>query len=316
MSKLEPSLAFLFPGQGSQSVGMLSELASEHSEVKAVFDEASGVLGYDLWALVASGTADDLNLTEKTQPAMLAAGVACYRVWEKLSNIRPAWMAGHSLGEYTALVCSGSLAFPDAVRLVKERGTLMQQAVAPGAGAMAAILGLDDSAISSICASISSDEKVVSPANFNAPGQVVIAGHAAAVSAAVDAAKVNGAKRAVLLPVSVPSHCLLMASIAVGFRSLLEATRFESPSIRVIHNVDCSSQEQPSAIRHLLERQLFCSVRWADCVRTLSSQNVSKFVECGPGKVLLGLNKRIVGEATTEAIFDSLSLNRSLQLVA
>ena len=217
MSMTDNCLAFVFPGQGSQSVGMMQELAASHPEVEQTFRTASDVLGYDLWHLVAEGPDERLNLTEQTQPAMLAAGVAAYRVWEKVSDVRPGWMAGHSLGEYTALVCAGAIAFEDAVALVVERARLMQGAVATGTGAMAAILGLDDAQVHAVCAALSSAEEVVTPANFNAPGQVVIAGHAASVARAVDALKAEGAKRAVLLPVSVPSHCPLMEGAAEKF---------------------------------------------------------------------------------------------------
>ncbi len=315
MSKTDNGLAFVFPGQGSQSVGMMLELASAHPEVEETFHTAADVLGYDLWRLVAEGPAERLNLTEHTQPAMLAAGVAAYRVWCKVSGVRPGWMAGHSLGEYSALVCAGAMAFEDAVGLVVERARLMQGAVAAGTGAMAAILGLDDAKVVAVCAAISSADAVVTPANFNAPGQIVIAGHAQAVARAIDAVKAEGAKRAVLLPVSVPSHCPLMAGAAKKFRDALAKVPIQRINIPVVHNVDVASHSAPEVIRTVLENQLHSPVRWTDTIHFLFGQGVRRFVECGPGKVLAGLNKRIVAEARTEAVFNPDSLNKALELV-
>ncbi len=315
MNKTDNGLGLIFPGQGSQSVGMMSELASQHPEVEQTFRAASDVLGYDLWRLTLEGPAEQLNLTEHTQPAMLAAGVAAYRVWLKVSDVRPGWMAGHSLGEYSALVCAGAMSFEDAVGLVVERARLMQGAVAAGRGAMAAILGLDDAKVVAVCAEISSADEVVTPANFNAPGQIVIAGHAQAVARAIEAAKAEGAKRAVLLPVSVPSHCPLMADAAEKFRTFLAKIPIQPVSIPVVHNVDVASHSAPEVIRSALEKQLHNSVRWSDTIRVLFDQGVHRFVECGPGKVLAGLNKRIVADARIEAVFSPDSLNKALELV-
>ena len=315
MNKTDNCLAFVFPGQGSQSLGMLGELATEHPEVEQVFSMASEVLGYDLWRLVTDGPIGQLNLTEHTQPAMLAAGIAAYRVWGKLSDVQPGWMAGHSLGEFSALVCAGAVDFGEAVELVAERAKLMQGAVEPGTGAMAAILGLDDAKVIAICAEISTGDEVVTPANFNSPGQIVIAGHTAAVSRAIDAVKREGAKKAVLLPVSVPSHCPLMVKAATELREALVKTTFHSFNIPVVHNVDVASHSTADEIRLLLEQQLYSPVRWSDTILFLSDQGVRRFIECGPGKVLTGLNKRIVTDARTEAVFNPDSLNKALELV-
>jgi [acyl-carrier-protein] S-malonyltransferase len=315
MVNTDNGLALIFPGQGSQSVGMMAELAAEHPEVEQTFREASEALGYDLWRLAAEGPAERLNLTEHTQPAMLAAGVAAFRVWSKVSGVAPGWMAGHSLGEYSALVCAGAIRFEDAVRLVAERARLMQGAVAPGVGAMAAILGLEDSQVVAVCAAASIDGEAVTPANFNAPGQVVIAGHAVAVARAVEAAKAEGAKKSVLLPVSVPSHCPLMAGAAEQFRAALAAVAINEFSVPVIHNFDVASHMAAEVVRAALENQLHSPVRWSDSIRFLYDQGVRRFVECGPGKVLAALNKRIVKDARTEALFNPDSLNKALELV-
>ena len=315
MSKTDNGLALIFPGQGSQSLGMLRELASQHPEVEQTFRIASDVLGYDLWGLVAEGPVEQLNLTEHTQPAMLAAGVAAFRVWGQVAKTGPGWMAGHSLGEYSALVCAGAIDFADAVGLVAERARLMQGAVDAGTGAMAAILGLDDAKVVAVCADISTEDGVVTPANFNSPGQIVIAGHAEAVSLAINALKEEGAKRAVLLPVSVPSHCPLMAEAALKFRETLANITFRESNIPVIHNVDVAGHLSADAVRSALERQLSSPVRWSDTIRFLHGQGVRRFIECGPGKVLAGLNKRIVADALTEAVFDPDSLNKALEML-
>ncbi|WP_045224231.1 ACP S-malonyltransferase [Methyloterricola oryzae] len=312
---LDNGLAFLFPGQGSQSVGMLKELAAEHPEVQATFAEASQVLGIDLWKMTSEGPAEQLNLTENTQPAMLAAGVAAWRVWRKCSPVLPGWMAGHSLGEYTALVCAESIEFAAAIGLVRERARLMQSAVPAGVGAMAAILGLDDPQVVGLCSQISSDAELVAPANFNSPGQIVVAGHAAAVNRLIEAAKEQGAKRAVLLPVSVPSHCPLMEEASERFRAALEAVAVETPKIPVVHNVDVVSHAAPEVIRAVLAKQLCGSVRWSDSVRFMHEQGAHRFVECGPGKVLMGLGKRIVEGPRFEALFSPDSLAKSVELV-
>ena len=306
------NLAFVFPGQGSQSVGMLSDLAAHYAEVKQTFERASDALGLDLWAIVALGPEASLNQTQNTQPAMLAAGVATWEVWCKHSPIRPEWMAGHSLGEYTALVCSGALSFEDGIKLVAERGRLMQEAVPVGIGAMAAILGLEDHQVVNICAQVAENE-VVSAVNFNAPGQVVIAGNLAAVERAMLAAKDAGAKRALLLPVSVPSHCALMQSAAEQLDTYLQSTLIDMPKTTLIHNVDVAAHSAPEVIRHALKEQLYKPVRWVDTIKFMHDQGVTRFVECGPGKVLTGLNKRIVKDAEHLALYDSETLNKLLE---
>ena len=305
------NLAFVFPGQGSQSIGMLSDLANEYTEIKQTFERASDALGQDLWSIITQGPEADLNQTQITQPAMLAAGVAVWELWRKLSPIRPEWMAGHSLGEYTALVCAGILGFEDAIKLVSIRGQLMQEAVPTGIGAMAAILGLEDHQVVTICHQVENND-VVSAVNFNSPGQVVIAGNIAAVERAMKAAKDAGAKRALLLPVSVPSHCALMASAAEELDSHLQALVFNTAKSTLIHNVDVAVHSAPEVIRNALKEQLFKPVRWVDTIKFMHDQGVTRFVECGPGKVLLGLNKRIVKEAEHMAIYDSESLNKLL----
>jgi len=306
------NLAFVFPGQGSQSVGMLVDLAAVYPEVKQVFERASDALGKDLWSIVANGTEDELNQTHNTQPAMLAAGVAVWEVWRKLSNVRPAWMAGHSLGEYTALVCSGAMSFEDGIKLVAARGRLMQEAVSSGVGAMAAILGLEDHQVVKVCAD-SAEGEIVSAVNFNSPGQVVIAGNVAAVERAMLAAKAAGAKRAVLLPVSVPSHCALMAPAAEKLDEQLQQTVIDTPKMTLIHNVDVASHSAPEVIRNALKEQLYKPVRWADSIKFMHDQGVTCFVECGPGKVLIGLNKRIAKDAEHLSIYNPETLNKVLE---
>ncbi|UOA09989.1 ACP S-malonyltransferase [Methylobacter sp. S3L5C] len=312
MSKQMNNLAFIFPGQGSQSLGMLSDLAVNHDEVKHTFERASDALGKDLWSIVVKGPEEDLNQTQNTQPAMLAAGVAVWEVWRKHSAIRPGWMAGHSLGEYTALVCSGAMSFEDAIKLVAVRGQLMQDAVPVGVGSMAAILGLDDQQVVTICAQVAENE-VVSAVNFNAPGQVVIAGNLAAVERAMLAAKEAGAKRALLLPVSVPSHCALMQSAADKLDQYLLNTVIDEPKITLIHNVDVASHTMQELIRQALKEQLYKPVRWVDTIKLMQDRGVTRFVECGPGKVLIGLNKRIAKEAEHFSMYDPESLNKVLE---
>lgn len=310
---MDSKLAFVFPGQGSQSVGMLAELAQVSQKVQDTFAEASQVLGFDLWQLVQIGPAEALNQTVNTQPALLAAEVAIWRVWCERTQVRPAWMAGHSLGEYAALVCAEGLAFPDAVRLVAERGRLMQSAVPEGKGGMAAILGLEDHIVVRLCREVSANNRPVIAANFNAPGQVVIAGEAMAVAKACEAAKIAGAKRAVVLPVSVPSHCPLMQPAAAEFARLLAKIPLQPPKIKVVHNVDVGTHSAPEVIRALLKEQIYSPVRWSDTIRFLCAQGVEGFVECGPGKVLTGLNRRIVPECRTWPIFDSETLANALE---
>jgi [acyl-carrier-protein] S-malonyltransferase len=306
------NLAFVFPGQGSQSVGMLNDLAASYPEVKHTFERASDALGKDLWAIVAEGPEEELNQTHNTQPAMLAAGVAVWQLWCKHSNVRPAWMAGHSLGEYTALVCSDALSFEDGIKLVAARGRLMQEAVPPGVGAMAAILGLEDHQVVQVCANAAEGE-IVSAVNFNSPGQVVIAGNVAAVERAMLAAKEAGAKRAVLLPVSVPSHCELMESASQKLDEQLQYTVIDTPKATLIHNVDVASHSAPEVIRNALKEQLYKPVRWADSIKFMHDQGVTSFVECGPGKVLIGLNKRIAKDAEHMSIYDPETLNKVLE---
>ena len=305
------TLAFVFPGQGSQSTGMLDTLASEFAEVEATFRVASEVLGYDLWDIVQNGPAEKLNSTDITQPAMLAAGVAVWRVWQAKGGAQPTLLAGHSLGEYTALVCGDSLAFEDAIKLVAERGRLMQEAVPAGTGAMAAVLGLDDDTVRAVCAEAAAGE-VVEAVNFNSPGQVVVAGHKAAVERAVDLAKAKGAKRALLLPVSVPSHCALMQPAAEKLATLLEDVAIQAPQIPVINNVDVAMPTGAAAIRSALVRQLHNPVRWVETIQKMAAEGVDRLIECGPGKVLMGLNKRIERNMGAQAVFDSESLAAAL----
>ena len=307
----DAKLAMVFPGQGSQSVGMLSDLAEACPQVSETFTQASEVLGYDLWTLVQDGPAEDLNQTDRTQPAMLAAGVAVWRCWRSRKGALPAVMAGHSLGEYTALVCAGALEFSDAIGLVAERGRCMQAAVPSGVGAMAAILGLDDAAVADVCAR-AADADIVTPVNYNSPGQVVIAGHAAAVQRAVVLAKEAGARRAVQLPVSVPSHCALMEPAAEQFTTQLNATIISAPRVAVIQNVDASAHDQPEAIRENLARQLYSPVQWVQSVQAMSGQGISRIVEAGPGKVLAGLCKRIDKSIAAVAVYDPDTLDAAL----
>jgi len=305
------TLAFVFPGQGSQSIGMLDALANEFTDVEATFQTASEVLGYDLWDIVQNGPADKLNSTDVTQPAMLAAGVAVWRIWQARSGTQPAVLAGHSLGEYTALVCGGSLAFEDAIKLVAERGRLMQQAVPVGTGAMAAVLGLDDDTVRAVCTEAAAGE-VVEAVNFNSPGQVVVAGHKTAVERTVDLAKAKGAKRALLLPVSVPSHCALMQPAAEKLATVLEEVAIQPPQIPVINNVDVAMPTDPAAIRSALVRQLHSPVRWVETIQKMAADGVDRLIECGPGKVLVGLNKRIERNMAAQAVFDTDSLAAAL----
>jgi [acyl-carrier-protein] S-malonyltransferase len=286
------AFAFVFPGQGSQSVGMLAGLAAAEPQVRATFEEASQVLGYDLWQLVAEGPADALNATERTQPAMLSAGVATWRVWHARGGALPALLSGHSLGEFTALVCAQALEFAAAVELVRYRGELMQQAVPAGSGAMAAILGLEDAQIEAACTE-AAQGAIVEPANFNSPGQVVIAGDAAAVARAIKAAQARGAKRAVLLAVSVPAHSSLMRAAAQRLAERLGTLALGRPQIRYVSAVDAAAHEEPEDIRALLVRQLSSPVRWTDTLRAVSAAPIAQVIECGPGKVLTALNRRI-----------------------
>lgn len=286
------SIAFLFPGQGSQSVGMLAAIADLHPGIRQTFAEASEAAGIDLWRLASQGPEAELNLTVNTQPALLAAEVALWRVWQERGDASPSVLAGHSLGEYSALVCAGAIDFDAAVRLVRNRGTYMQSAVADGAGAMAAILGLDDQAVEAACA-VAAGGEIVSAANYNCPGQVVIAGQASAVKRAIAAAQQAGAKRAVLLPVSVPSHCELMRPAAEALRRDLEAVQLREARVPVIQNVDAEPRSDAAGIRKALVEQLCRPVQWVQCTRRMRQFGVDRAVECGPGKVLAGLVKRI-----------------------
>lgn len=309
------TIACIFPGQGSQSVGMLADLANGYPVVKETFAAASEALGYDLWTLTQQGPEAELNRTDRTQPAMLAAGVAVWRVWQQRGGPRPAYLAGHSLGEYTALVCAEALSLPAAAALVAARGQYMQEAVPAGQGAMAAILGLEDGEVQAACAQAAQDD-VVSAVNFNSPGQVVIAGHSAAVARAVELAKAAGAKRAVPLPVSVPSHCRLMAPAAERLAALLRDADIRRPSIPVFNNVDVKISDEPQAIRDALVRQLVSPVRWVEIILALAGRGVTSVVECGPGKVLAGLNKRIARGMAAVTVQDTATLDEALKTLA
>ena len=290
---MSASFAFVFPGQGSQSLGMLADIGAQHSQIRDTFAEASNALGYDIWSLVQQGPEEQLNQTDKTQPAILTASIALWRLWEARGGVRPSYVAGHSLGEYSALVAAGALAFTDAVKLVERRGQLMQEAVPAGEGAMAAILGLEDADIVNACAEAAQGD-VVSAVNYNAPGQVVIAGNAAAVMRAVELCKARGAKRAVPLPVSVPSHCELMRPAAERFAEAVNAIQWQQPSIPVVQNVNAGVSADLAALKQNLLAQLYSPVRWVESVQLLADKGVAQLVECGPGKVLAGLNKRCV----------------------
>lgn len=304
--------AMVFPGQGSQTVGMLADLAADNPVIEQTFQEASDTLGYDLWALTQNGPAEELNKTWQTQPALLAASVALWRLWQQKGGRAPVLLAGHSLGEYSALVCAGVIDFADAVRLVELRGKLMQDAVPAGTGAMSAIIGLDDAAIAQACAE-SAQDQVVSPVNFNSPGQVVIAGNKEAVERAGAACKAAGAKRALPLPVSVPSHCALMKPAADKLAVALEQIVFNAPTIPVVNNVDVKCETSPAAIRSALVRQLYSPVQWTRSVEFIAAQGAERLLEVGPGKVLTGLTKRIVDSLTATAINEPASLSSALE---
>lgn len=304
--------AFVFPGQGAQSVGMLSEFNAIYSVVKHTFDEASEQLKYDLWKLTQEGPEAALNQTEKTQPALLAAGVAVWRIWQDQKGPKPLLMAGHSFGEYSALVCAEALDYTEAVSLAQDRGIFMQQAVSKGDGAMAAILGLDNDNILNICTQMAQTQ-VVSPVNFNAPGQVVIAGHTAAVQRAVEQAKLMGAKRAILLPVSVPAHSILMKPAAEKMAERLAQVTISIPKIPVIHNIDVSVKLEPIDIRQALIAQIYHPVRWVETIDTMIAEGISTFFESGPGKVLTGLNKRIARKVEALSIVNPQTLENALQ---
>lgn len=303
-------IAFVFPGQGSQSVGMMQGLAGR-PEVRLTFSEASDALSQDLWTLVSDGPADALNQTVNTQPAMLAADVATWRVWQAMGGPQPVLLAGHSLGEYAALVAAGALNFPDAVRLVRFRAEAMQAAVPEGSGAMAAILGLDDDVVRAVCLEAAAGD-VVEAVNLNSPGQVVIAGSRSAVERAMALAKENGAKRALPLPVSVPSHSSLMLPAAEKLLAHLQDVAIAAPAIPVLHNTDVEAHTGPEAIRVALARQLHTPVRWVETVQAIKAAGVERMIECGPGKVLAGLAKRIDDSLPAVALVDEPSFAAAL----
>ena len=289
---MTPSLAFVFPGQGSQSLGMLAELAQVHPLVREAFAEASDGAGLDLWALAQQGPEDELNRTELTQPALLAAGVGVWRAWQAAGGAGPAVLAGHSLGEYAALVAAGVISLSDGARLVRERGRLMQQAVPAGTGAMAAVLGAEDALVAEVCDAVAGDGVVV-PANFNSPGQVVIGGDAAAVDRAIAELAARGVRKVVKLAVSVPSHTPLMREAANRLCETMAAMRWNAPALPVVQNVDAEVHDGVQAIRDALVRQLYLPVQWTGCVQALAARGATRIAECGPGKVLTGLAKRI-----------------------
>ena len=310
---MSQSLAFVFPGQGSQQVGMLAELAETHPVIKDTFAEASDVLGYDLWSLVQNGPVEDLNSTDKTQPALLTAGVALWRLWKEQGGATPSLVAGHSLGEYTALVCAGAISFADGVKLVKLRGEFMQQAVPAGSGAMAAILGLADDLVAKACEDAAQGD-VVSPVNYNCPGQIVIAGEKAAVERAIVNCKEAGAKRAVPLPVSVPSHCALMKPAAEKLALELDAIEVKQPEIPVVQNVSAAVSADVEELQNNLLAQLYSPVLWTNSIQSIVEQGVETTVECGPGKVLSGLNKKVHKPLNVVSIADAAGLEKALAL--
>lgn len=312
---MNKQLAFVFPGQGSQSVGMLADLNNAFPVVKKTFDEASEVFGRDMWALAQQGPEQELAQTEITQPIMLIAGVAAWRAWCEASDIRPALMAGHSLGEYTAYVCGEAISLADGVALVKRRGELMRDACPGGKGKMAAILGMEDDELKAVCAEAAQGE-VVQAVNFNAPGQVVIAGHSTAVDRAIELAKQKGARKAMPLAVSVPCHSDLMRAASEELAAKLASTQINKPVIPVVNNIDAQIELNPERIREKLIVQLYSPVLWVDSVKTMAAQSITKVVECGPGKVLSGMNKRIVRELEVFNVLDMASLETTRTALA
>jgi [acyl-carrier-protein] S-malonyltransferase len=309
------SLAIVFPGQGSQSVGMLGDIAKQYQEVRESFDEASAVLGYDLWKMVQEGPAENLDKTVHTQPALLAASYAVWRIIQSRKPCEPSMLAGHSLGEYTALVCAKAMTFADAVKLVAARGQFMQDAVPQGVGAMAALIGLDEETVNGICQeALQSADEVLAPANFNSIGQIVIAGHQSAVARAIIIAKEKGAKIATLIPVSVPSHCQLMLPAANRLASLLSTISLQLPAIPVISNVDVKPYDSIDSIRDGLVRQLYNPVQWVRTIEYFAQAGVTSIIECGPGKVLSGLIKRINKNLQLTTTADASSLDALLKL--
>lgn len=309
-------LAFVFPGQGSQSVGMMNGYG-DLPEIQQTFAEASEILHQDVWSLVNNGPAEELNQTLNTQPVMLTAGIAVYRAWLNLTGVTPHILAGHSLGEYTTLVASQVLNFKDALELVRFRAQSMQQAVPEGVGAMAAILGLEEDTIATICQEIThqNPSEIVEAANFNSPGQIVIAGHKNAVQKAIEMTLSKGAKRAILLPVSIPSHCSLMQSAVEKMQSQLAQKTFNQPKLSILHNADVTSHTDIDSIKNILLQQLVKPVKWIDTIRTFANQGVTHVVECGPGKVLMGLNKRIDPNLQHVSFYDRKSIEQAIELL-
>ena len=305
------TLALAFPGQGSQSVGMMAPFEALPG-VRATFEVASGALGIDLWALVRDGPAQELEKTVNTQPVMLAAGIALWRAWKEMGGADPVVVAGHSLGEYTAMVAAGVLDFVETMKFVRVRAQVMQEAVPEGQGAMAAVLGLDDDAVRAVCAEASS-AGVAEAANYNSPGQIVIAGDTAGVNRAMELAKARGAKRTVLLPMSVPSHCSLMRPAAERLRERIQSLQVRAPSIAFLNDVDAASEKEPVRIRDAMSRQLYNPVRWVDIVKAMGAQGATQVVECGPGGVLTGVNRRANPDLKAVALKDAQSLTDLLQ---
>jgi [acyl-carrier-protein] S-malonyltransferase len=307
------NLAFVFPGQGSQKIGMLAGLAEQNPIIEKTFNEASEVLGYDMWQLIQQGAQEDINLTQRTQPILLTCSVAVWRLWNEKQGASPSQMAGHSLGEWSALVCSNVIDFADGLKIVEARGKFMQQAVPVGQGAMAAIIGLDDQAILEACTE-ANDLGVVDAVNFNAPGQVVIAGSNEAVERAMEICKDAGAKRALPLPVSAPFHTSLMKPAADNLADMVNAVTFRSPEVPIMHNVHAQNEQDPQAVKALMLEQIYSPVKWVDCVKQLKQSGVSTLVECGPGKVLSGLAKRIDRELTAVATESAADFDAALTL--
>lgn len=307
--------AFVFPGQGSQSVGMMNGYANLPI-IQETFREASDILKQDFWSMVNSGPAEDLNLTVNTQPLMLIAGIAVYRAWISLGGVKPALLAGHSLGEYTALVAAEVLSFADALTLVRFRAQAMQHAVPEGVGGMAAILGLDDEIIRTVCHDITQqcNGESLEPANFNSPGQVVIAGHKNAILKGIEMAKSKGAKRAIMLPMSIPSHCSLMQSAAESMQRQLEGITLQSPKIAILHNADVKSHSDALSIKKILVQQLVSPVRWVDTIHAFAAAGITHVIECGPGKILIGLNKRIDQSLQQLSLIDSETIKQAVSL--
>lgn len=308
------SLGIVFPGQGSQSVGMLKDIAEQYHEVKETFHDASNALGYDVWQLALHGPAEELDKTVHTQPALLTASYAVWKILKNKKNIQPALLAGHSLGEYTALVCAEAISLSDAVCLVSARGQYMQEAVPVGRGALAAIVGLDNAAVQSVCEKAKVDGETISPVNFNSPGQVVIGGDTQAVERAIIMAKEAGAKLTKLLPVSVPSHCVLMKPAAEKLAILLQKISIKKPTLPVLNNVDVKIYDSPDSIRDGLTRQLFMPVRWVEVIESFAKSGINNVIECGPGKVLTGLNKRIDSSLQLASTTDLANLQSVLEI--